>query len=71
MDQHKLHDREDGLAHCMVCGGAESSLPTKCPGRRMTAQEEDMVSDGKWDFVGHWIAKSSQFTKPSAVRVTP
>lgn len=41
---------EGGLALCTVCGGAEASLPTFCPGRRMTAEELDHVDAGNIDF---------------------
>lgn len=54
--KHTLEDREDGLASCLVCGGGESSLPTHCPGRRMTADEQDAVSAGRLQFkCGRWI----------------
>lgn len=48
--KHTFEDREDGLASCTVCGGGESSLPTDCPGRRMTADEMDAVSAGRIQF---------------------
>ena len=47
---HIYHDREDGLAHCKVCNGGEGSLPTVCPGREMTPEEEDAVYAGTLDF---------------------
>lgn len=47
---HVYYDREDGLAHCKVCGGGEGSLPTVCPGRVMTADEADAVYAGTIDF---------------------
>lgn len=54
---HDFYDREDGLAHCKVCGGAEGSLPTDCPGRLMTAEEQDEVYAGARDFrAGFWRA---------------
>lgn len=43
------------LSLCKACGGAEASLPTDCPGRKMTAYEEDNVQAGNVDFVkGEW-----------------
>jgi hypothetical protein len=46
---------EGGLIICTVCGGAEGSLPTECPGRQMTEQEADAVYAGRLDFVhGAW-----------------
>ena len=46
---------EVGLASCDVCGGAEGSLPTDCPGRRMTQYELSFVFVGELDFKdGSW-----------------
>jgi hypothetical protein len=55
--KHEYHDREDGLAHCKRCGGAEGSLTTECPGYRMTESEEDAVYAGKIDFIDEkWVS---------------
>ena len=52
---HTLHERDDGLAHCKVCGGAEGSLPTECPGVRMCPEQEARVQAGFDDFInGAW-----------------
>ena len=52
--RHQFHDREDGLLHCMVCHGAEGSLPTECPRRAMSEPEQDAVQRG-WDYKdGNW-----------------
>lgn len=48
--KHEYHDNEHGLAHCKVCGGAEGSLPTDCPGQLMSEQQEDAVYKGWMDF---------------------
>lgn len=67
--KHSLHQCDDedcpvclgGLAWCTVCGGGEASLPSECPGRKMTDAEEDAVQDGRLDFVivdfgrGEWV----------------
>lgn len=54
-DGHAMHERDDDLAHCKVCGGAEASLPTECPGVRMTPEQEARVYAGFDDFVnGAW-----------------
>lgn len=62
--EHILHKCDDehcpacpgGLTLCTVCGGAEASLPTECPGRRMTLEEQDNVQAGNIDFKGgHFI----------------
>lgn len=57
---HVLHEcgSEDcfvcrgGLALCTVCGGAESSMPTACPGRRMTSGELEDVQACRLDYTG-------------------
>lgn len=57
--KHQLHKCDDpdcsvcegGLALCEVCGGAEASLPTDCPGRKMTVTEADNVQAGNVDFI--------------------
>lgn len=58
--QHKLYHCADsctgcmycdgGLGLCVVCGGAEASLPRHCPGERMTEAQEDAVTAGLLDF---------------------
>lgn len=35
---------------CSVCHGAEGSLPTDCPGVRMTEIQETLVYDGQLDY---------------------
>lgn len=46
---------EGGLFSCSICGGTEVTLPTECPGGRMTADEQDGVGAGQMDFKkGHW-----------------
>lgn len=53
---HDFHDREDDLTHCKKCNGAEGSLPTDCPGARMTDAQEAAVFRGHIDFVGNrWM----------------
>jgi hypothetical protein len=39
-----------GLASCTVCGGGEGTLPTDCPGERMTATQQDAVYAGSLDY---------------------
>ena len=61
--KHILHGRQDHkepyesdscqacvLAYCKVCGGAEGSLPTDCPGERMPHELEDRVYAGDIDY---------------------
>lgn len=54
--KHHFNEREDGLLHCKVCGGGEGSLPTECPGSKMTGAQEDAVYAGTLNFVGGiWV----------------
>lgn len=47
---------DGGLKYCLVCGGAESSLPSDCPGVRMTEQQEELISTGLLNFQdGEWM----------------
>jgi hypothetical protein len=46
---------EGGLGCCTVCGGAEGSLPTECPGELMPPHVQDAVYDEQIDFSrGRW-----------------
>lgn len=38
------------LGLCRICGGAESSLATNCPGRTLTPEEADSICAGELDF---------------------
>lgn len=46
-----------GLYACVVCGGAEVSLPTDCPGEQMHELIENDVMAGMIDYRRHsgWI----------------
>lgn len=47
---------DGGLALCTVCGGREGSLPSRCPGTRMTHDEANWVYEGILDFTDEgWI----------------
>ena len=39
-----------GLFFCTVCNGFEGTLPTDCPGIRMTEKQADDVYAGKIDY---------------------
>jgi hypothetical protein len=60
--QHKCSDENcvvcnGGLSLCKVCGGAESSMPTECPGAKMTPEQAAAVQAGTIDFQGgQWCA---------------
>lgn len=55
-----------GFAYCTVCGGAEASLPSECPGRKMTREEHERVYNGELNFAdGKWIElKTEHITIP-------
>lgn len=40
------------LTLCRTCGGGEASLPTDCPGERMTAAQRDAVLARRLDYWG-------------------
>lgn len=47
---------EGGLSSCIVCDGTEGSLPSECPGRKMTEEEQDAVYKGILNYVDHhWV----------------
>jgi hypothetical protein len=59
--EHQLYDPTEGtastesygpggLSACRVCNGAEGSLPTDCPGRALTAEEERLIYAGALDY---------------------
>lgn len=47
---HDFYEREDDLSHCKVCGGAEGTLPTLCPGRRLTLEEQELIYNNRLDY---------------------
>lgn len=52
---------DGGLGICKVCGGAEGSLPTECPGEKMSQQQDHSVFIGIIDFKGgEWVGRVSQ-----------
>ena len=42
---------DGGLSLCTVCGGAEGSMPTACPGYKLTREQLDDIYAGKLDFL--------------------
>jgi len=49
---------EGGLVLCKVCGGAEGSLPTDCPGVKMTTEQDEAVYVGILNYAkGYWWEK--------------
>ncbi len=41
---------------CKICGGAEATLTTECPGREMTEVEMDYVFNDAADFINNgWV----------------
>jgi hypothetical protein len=53
---------EGGLYSCVTCGGAEGSLPTDCPGRRMTSEEQDEVYAERLNYVrgAGWVEQGDR-----------
>jgi hypothetical protein len=60
---HQLHYCDDencqvcrgGLDDCEVCGGGEASLPSECPGVRMSGKQMDAVQAGTLNYIrGAW-----------------
>jgi len=59
--EEKCNICEGGLGLCTVCGGAEGSMPTSCPGIRMTGTQADAVFAGTMDYVGgRWIERENR-----------
>lgn len=57
-----------GLSVCTICGGAEGSLPTDCPGERMTPQQINDVYAGEldWQKGTGWVKKTSKYSPGAA-----
>jgi len=67
--QHIFYDREDGLQHCKVCNGGEGSLPTDCPGTKMTAWQDEAVYAGSLNFAGGvWVTTTPNYDLPATVQ---
>lgn len=53
---------DGGLSICVTCGGAEASIPSNCPQRPMTPEEQDDVAAGTLDFFnGRWLRADGSF----------
>lgn len=66
---HKCSDENDAscfvcsgdLCLCTVCGGAEGSLPTHCPGYRMSELQHDLVYAGRLDYRdNNWVDETGE-----------
>jgi putative hydrolases of HD superfamily len=59
---------DGGLFACDRCNSLEGATTTRCPGRKMTAEEHDAVYDGRLDFrrkpdgSGWWVCVGSPHT---------
>lgn len=53
------------LEYCKVCMGFEGSMPTDCPGEKMTAEQSDKVYAGNLDYkkAEGWVNKLSPMGK--------
>lgn len=50
------HICDGGLSNCLVCRGAEASLPTDCPGEAMSDERQVLVQNQTIDFRdGAWV----------------
>ena len=57
---------DGGLGACEVCGGAEGTLPTDCPGIKLDAYVQDAIYHGGLDFVNdQWLVKYCKHGKPA------
>lgn len=46
---------DGGISLCVVCGGAEASMPSHCPGKMMTDLQAECVQAGVLDYrVNEW-----------------
>lgn len=60
--KHNLIEVEgmEGISFCSICNGAEGSLPTDCPGHRLSNDEADQILDGQLDYIdGRWVEKDN------------
>ena len=62
--EHVLEDVPgmEGLSHCPVCGGAEGSLPTECPGAQV---ERRVVSELLHDWANDPALLAAKLTAPT------
>lgn len=58
-----------GLFSCVTCKGGEGSLPTDCPGERMTPEQQDEVYSGRLDYrrTRGWIKADNQIREEREV----
>lgn len=57
----RCHYCDGNLFLCTVCGGAESSLTTDCPGTPLTKEQDAAVSAGTLDYkYGKWVHQDNQ-----------
>lgn len=49
------------LAYCKICNGSEGTIPTECPGRKMTSSEQEEIYAGQLDFFNNaWWSKKDK-----------
>lgn len=46
---------DGGLGLCVICGGAEASLATECPGYRIGSELQEKIMASKIDFIHGWV----------------
>jgi len=50
-----------GLFHCTICNGAEGSLLPKCPGRKLSQAEDDIVYQHYMNGTGPFMSRREKF----------
>ena len=61
---------EGGLANCVVCGGAESSLTSECCGYRIPPGISDQVSMGTLDYEGGiWFRPTKMLPEMTTIKM--
>lgn len=54
---------DGGLSVCKVCGCMEGSLPSECPGTRVSVGDDDLIYKGELDFRdGKWQNSASKYS---------
>lgn len=49
---------DGSLFACRICNGAEGTLTTECPGTIINEEKQNLIYNGKLDFInGKWIKK--------------
>ena len=65
MSNEHVYEPYGELYYCKTCMGLEGSMPTDCPGSKMTTEQSDRVYAGNLDFRKDegWVNKLSPMGK--------